>query len=54
LVNKFGIKQTPKVLYDRATKKFKCLKMEDKHRLFQKLKLFKEGENPEQDKTLFT
>ena len=54
LVNKFNLRTVPKVLYDKATKKFKHLELKDKHELFKKLKLGFEIDQDGNDKTLFT
>lgn len=53
LVNKFKITNTPYVLYDQATKKFKSLNMKDKHELFKKLNL-SVSVNEGNELTLFT
>lgn len=39
LVNQFSIRKTPYVLYDKATKKFRQISLQERHELFVKLRL---------------
>lgn len=52
LVNQFGIRKTPAVLYDKATAKFKQeVSVKDKHEMFKRIGM---GLEDSEDATMFT
>lgn len=52
LIHFFGLKKSPPhVLYDKATKKFGDVSIEEKHKLFKKIGF---GDKQDENKTLFT